>query len=210
MLEAITRSIVNLDIDAIDRFVNDALDAGCKPSDVLDAIKKGAEDAGRKFENNEYFLSELIMAGEVMKEAIKVLKPHLKYEVKGYGKVVLGTIEGDLHDIGKDIVATLLMSSGFQVFDLGIDVPPRKFAEKAKEINADVVGVSALLSVTVPRIRRVVEELRNSDIRHSVKVIAGGAALRKKYEKELGIDAAVNDAVEGIKIIKSWCKRNET
>jgi methylmalonyl-CoA mutase cobalamin-binding domain/chain len=172
---------------------------------VLKELGKGMDEVGRKFEKSEYFLADLMMAGETMKEGLKVLKPNLKSGKVDYlGKVVIGTIWGDLHDIGKDIVATLLISAGFEVYDLGIDVMPKKFAEEAIKQEAQVVAVSALLSTSISSISKVVEELINFGIRDRIKVIAGGAVLRKEYAAKLNIDAAVNNAIEGVNIIKSW------
>ena len=203
-LKEITTAIVDFKVDEIRSVVQDALDSGLDPMSILNACRNGMNIVGDKFEDGEYFFADLIMGGETMKEALKVLKPHLVAEKKAIGKVVMGTIEGDLHDIGKDIVSTLIVSAGIDVYDLGIDVPPTKFAEKAKEVNADVIGISSLLSTSVPTCKKVVEELKKRGLRDKVKVIIGGGAVRKKYIKELGVDAAVNDAVEGVRIIQSW------
>lgn len=198
-------AIVNLELDKIQDTVRQALDSGLSPLDILKELQEGMQEVGSRFQQCQYFFSELIMAGETMKEALKILKPLLESSrTKAVGKVVIGTIQGDLHDIGKDIVSTLLFSSGFEVHDLGIDVPPVKFAEKVKEADASIVGVSALLSVTVPTVSEVAEALSQKGLRSKVKIIAGGAAMRPEYAAKLGIDAAVNDAVEGVKIIKDW------
>ena len=163
------------------------------------------QEVGARFQRGEYFFSELIMAGETMKEALKILKPLLESsQTKAKGKIVIGTIQGDLHDIGKDIVSTMLVSAGFEVHDLGIDVPPESFSAKVKETGANIVGVSALLSVTVPTVSKVAEAIKLGGMRDRVKIIAGGAAMRPEYAANLGIDAAVNDAIEGVKIIKEW------
>jgi len=199
------QAIVNLQINEISSLVEEELRRGRDPYDIVRELREGMEEVGKKFENSEYFLADLIMAGETMKKALDALKPMLKECKAEYkGKIVIGTIWGDLHDIGKDIVITLLVSSGFEVYDLGIDVPPRVFAEEAKRTGAKVVAISALLSTSIPTISKVVEELRKIGIRDKVKIIAGGAALRREYANWLGIDAAVNDAMEGLKIIKSW------
>lgn len=116
----------------------------------------------------------------------------------------MGTIVGDLHDIGKNVVKMLIVSAGFEVCDLGIDVTPQEFVEAAKKVGADVIGISALLSVTVPKTAEVVRLLKESGLKEKVRVIVGGAAVRKEHEEMFGVDAAVNDAVEGVKIIKSW------
>ena len=198
-------AIVNLELNKIQDTVREALDSGLSPVEVLRELQEGMQEVGSRFQQCQYFFSELIMAGETMKEALRNLKPLLESSrAKAVGKIVIGTIQGDLHDIGKDIVSTLLFSAGFEVHDLGIDVPPAKFAEKAKETDANVVGVSALLSVTVPTVSEVAEALSQKGLRSKVKIIAGGAAMRPDYATKLGIDAAVNDAVEGVKIIKDW------
>ena len=207
MSESVKKAIVELKINEIVDLVKDELESGCSPTNLLNVLGEGMEEVGLKFEKGEYFFSELIMAGETMKEALKILKPRLEMvEFGKKGKIVLGTIQGDLHDIGKDIFSTLLTSAGFEVIDLGIDVPPKIFAEKAKKFNAKVVGVSALLSVTVPTLAEVNKSLKEQGIRDKVKLIAGGAAVRREYAKRLGLDSAVNSAVEGVNIIKSWTK----
>lgn len=198
-------AIVNLELDKIQDTVREALGSGLSPMKILKDLQEGMQEVGSRFQQCQYFFSELIMAGETMKEALKILKPLLESSrTKAAGKVVIGTIQGDLHDIGKDIVSTLLFSSGFEVHDLGIDVPPTKFVEKVKEVDANIVGVSALLSVTVPTVSEVAEALSQKGLRSKVKIIAGGAAMRPEYAAKLGIDAAVNDAVEGVKMIRDW------
>jgi len=203
-LEPIQEAIVRLKIDNVEMLVKKALDAGFTVAEIQNAVKQGSEEVGRKFEAGEYFLSDLIMAGETMKTAVTALKQHITEPAGKSGRVVIGTIKGDLHDIGKDIVGTFLAASGFEVFDLGIDVSPKRFADEARARSADIVGVSALLSVAFPMIRQVPDEVESLGVRHSVKIIGGGAALREEHAEKLNIDAAVNDAVEGLEKIKSW------
>jgi 5-methyltetrahydrofolate--homocysteine methyltransferase len=163
------------------------------------------EVVGEKYERNEYFLAELIMAGETMKEGMKTLEPHLKAgELKRVGKVVIGTVRGDLHDIGKNIVATLLSAAGFDVIDLGVDVPPEKFVEAVKENSPDIVGMSALLTTTMVEMEDIIKELKKAGLRDKVKVIIGGAPITREYAEKIGADAAARDAVEGVNICKSW------
>jgi len=205
ILNEITNGIVHLEYENVKKLVNSALEKDIKPLDVLEALRKGLEKVGEKFEKQEYFLSELIMAGEIMKDLLNILKPYLLSKTpKAKGKIVLGTILGDLHDIGKDIIKTLLISSGFEVYDLGIDVSPEQFVKKAKEVDADIIGISALLSTTVPTTAKVIKYLEKAKLRKKVKVIIGGAAVRKEHIKKYGVDAAVNDAMEGLNIIKAW------
>jgi 5-methyltetrahydrofolate--homocysteine methyltransferase len=141
-----------------------------------------------------------------MKRALSVLKPRLRAGVEGGGKIVLGTIFGDLHDIGKEIAKSLLVSAGFEVFDLGVDVSPEKFVKKAEETGAKVIGVSALLSTSIANSADVVKALKAAGIRDKVKVIVGGAAARPWMIEEYGVDAVVYDAVKGLEIIREWQK----
>lgn len=207
-LKAISECIVELRIAEIQGVVKQALDAGVAVEDILGAVADASQEVGAKFEHNEFFLSDLIMAGETTKIALAAVTPFVKGTPRTSGRVVIGTIEGDLHDIGKNLVIRLLEANGFEAFDLGIDVPAKKFAQKAAEVRAECVGISALLSVTVPTIKNVAEHLENAGLRSKVRIIAGGAALRKEYVNQLKIDAAVNDVVEGLNIVKSWVNKN--
>lgn len=209
ILSKIRDAIVNLDIDNIQRLCEEALKAGIPAYEiVMNGMSKGMEIVGEKYERNEYFLAELIMAGEVMKEGMKVLEPHLKGgEVKKIGKVVIGTVRGDLHDIGKNIVATLLSAAGFEVIDLGVDVPPEKFVEAVKEYKPDIVGMSALLTTTMIEMENVIKALKEAGLRDKVKIIIGGAPVTKEFAERIGADAAARDAVEGVNICKSWMEQ---
>ncbi|MBS7606293.1 MAG: corrinoid protein [Candidatus Bathyarchaeia archaeon] len=209
ILNKIRDAIVNLDIDNIQRLCEEALKAGIPAYEiVMNGMSKGMEIVGEKYERNEYFLAELIMAGEVMKEGMKVLEPHLKGgEVKKIGKVVIGTVRGDLHDIGKNIVATLLSAAGFEVIDLGVDVPPEKFVEAVKEYRPDIVGMSALLTTTMIEMENVIKALKEAGLRDKVKIIIGGAPVTKEFAEKIGADAAARDAVEGVNICKSWMEQ---
>ncbi|NIM45543.1 MAG: hypothetical protein GTN80_07850 [Nitrososphaeria archaeon] len=204
MIDRITQGIKELEIEEIQTLVQRALDSGHTADKILDAIRKGADEVGRFFEEGTYFISDLVMAGQIMKTALEILQPHLKAGGESQGKIVLGTIEGDIHDIGKQIVKTFMASAGFEVHDLGVDVPAKKFAEAAKDINADIVAVSVLFSVAALNLESVVEEIRTAGLREKVKVIAGGAAARQEYINRFGVDAAVNDAITGMDKIRSW------
>lgn len=206
ILKNIAQDIIDLNIESIGENVQIALNAHAEPIKLLDSLSSGLEEVGKRFERGEYFLTDLIMAGETMKIALDVLKPYLtnKEGVSNKGKIVLGTIAGDLHDIGKNIIKGFLEADGFTVYDLGIDVLPKTCAEKAKEVGANVVGISALLSTSQPKSKEVVEELKKIGIRDKVKVIVGGAAARDWMIKEYGVDATTTDAMNGLAKIKSW------
>jgi len=203
-LGGLKQALVELEPTKLDELVKEALSSGLEPMKILDALRSGTEEIGQRFEKGEYFVSELVMAGELMKNVLSVLKRHLKAETGSEGKIVLGTIIGDLHDIGKEIVKSLLISSSFEVYDLGIDVPPEKFVEKAKETGTKIIGISALLSTSIANTADVVKALKEDGIRDKVKVIVGGAAARPWMVEKYGVDAAVYDAIKGLEIIKKW------
>ena len=198
--------LVELDFEGAKKAAQDALDAGASPQRIVTGgIGEGMNIVGQKFEKSEYFLSELIVAGEVAKEVTQLLQPHLKgTQLKKLGKVVIGTVRGDLHDIGKNIVAMMLETAGFEVIDLGSDVPAENFVDAVKKHNPDIVGMSALLTVTMTEMAGVIQQLKDSGVRQKVKVIVGGAPLTEDYAKSIGADAFGRDAVQGAEICKSW------
>jgi len=198
--------LVGLDFDGARKAAQDSLAAGVPPQKIVtDGIGEGMNIVGKKFELSEYFLSELIVAGEIAKEITQLLQPHLKgAEIKKRGKVVVGTVRGDLHDIGKNIVAMMLETAGFEVIDLGSDVPAEAFVDAARKYNPDIIGMSALLTVTMTEMANVIEQLKKSGLRNKVKVIVGGAPLTEDYARSIGADAFGRDAVQGTEICKSW------
>jgi len=206
ILEKLKESIVNFDVEGIQKACKDALLSGISPYEaVMGGMAKGMEEVGKRYEAREYFLPELIIAGEVMKEGMKVLEPHLKTgEVKPIGKVVIGTVKGDIHDIGKNVVATLLRAAGFDVVDLGVDVSAERFVNVAREHKPDIVALSALLTSTMPEMELVIDALRKAKVRSKVKVIIGGASITAEYAKMIGADAGVREAFEGVNVCKAW------
>jgi len=209
VLARLRDAIVNLDIDGVKRAAREALDVGITPYEaVMDGMAKGMEVVGQKYEAGEYFLAELIMAGETMKEGLSVLEPYMKAgDMKHIGRVVIGTVEGDLHDIGKNVVITLLTASGFEVVDLGVDVPAEKFVEAVKQYKPDIVAMSALLTTTMVNMAKIIKALEQAGLREKVKVIVGGAPLTEEYAKQIGADAYGRDAVEGVNICKKWVSK---
>jgi 5-methyltetrahydrofolate--homocysteine methyltransferase len=197
-------AIVQLDIDGIRRIAQEALDKGIPAYEaVMEGMSKGMEIVGKKFEEGEFFLSDLIMAGETMKAGMEVLKPHLKAgQVKSMGRVVIGTVKGDIHDIGKNIVSTLLSSAGFEVHDLGVDVDVDRFVKAVQEFKAHILAMSALLTVTMPYMEEVIKAVEKEGIRSQLKIIVGGAPLSEDYAKRIGADAYAEDAVTGVEKCK--------
>lgn len=177
--------------------VQEALDAGCKPVDILnDGMIAAMDEVGAKFKNGEIFVPEMLVAAKAMKNGVAVLKPLLSSgEAGAAGKVIIGTVAGDLHDIGKNLVGMMLESSGFEVIDLGVDVPKEKFVE-AYEANPDakIIGCSALLTTTMPALRETVALLNASSFRSKVKIMVGGAPISAAFAEEIGADAYTEDA----------------
>lgn len=205
-LKKIKSAIVELDIDSIEELCMDAIETGLSAYDVvMNGMAKGMEIVGQKYEDGEYYLAELIMAGETMKEGLMVLDPYLKAsDIKKAGKIIIGTVKGDLHDIGKNVFVSLLKAQNFDVIDLGVDVSSSQFLKAVKENNPDFVAMSALLTTTMVEMENVVKQLEESGLRSSLKIILGGAPLTKEYADKIGADAAATDAVEGIRIINCW------
>jgi len=204
ILEGLKEAIIKFDIDNIKSLAEDALKQGVSAYDcVMDGMAKGMEVVGLNYQRGEYFLPELVMAGETFKEGMKVFGMHLKpSEITSKGRVVIGTVEGDLHDIGKNIVASMVEAAGFEVHDLGVDVSADRFLKKVRETSADVVAMSALLSTTFPHMREVIDGIRKTEIR--AKTLVGGAPLNTETAGSLGADGYGRDAVEGANICKQW------
>ena len=206
LLAKIRESVAELDLDQTLEHVKEAVEKGLGVVDIIEkGLAEGMRIVGEKYESGEYFIADLIVSAEIFNKALSILKPKLeemRKQVKPLGTVVIGTVYGDIHDIGKNLVATMLRISGFEVVDLGVDVPPEKFVESVKKHNADIVGISTLLTSTMTHIRDVVEALKKAGLRDRVKVIVGGAPLTEEIAKELGADAYGENAVKAVEICK--------
>jgi methylmalonyl-CoA mutase cobalamin-binding domain/chain len=203
-LEDLSKMLINLEIDDIANLVQKKINAGVEPQEILEALTRGMDEVGRLYEENEYFLPELVLAGETMKAAFKVLKPHLKVSDVGESRAIItATVKGDNHDIGKNILITMLLSAGFEVIDLGTDCSPDKIVQAVREQNAKVVALSALLTTTMREISQVNAALIEAGLRDRIKLIVGGAPLSETLAIELGADAYGADAIEGVRKIKS-------
>jgi methylmalonyl-CoA mutase cobalamin-binding domain/chain len=203
-LDDITKALIDLDVDGIASLIKSEVDKGVDPQEILTALTTGLDEVGRLYETNEYFLVELVLAGETMKEAISVLEPHMKAEEKGDKEtVIVATVKGDNHDIGKNILITMMLSAGFDIVDLGIDCPAEKIVKAVKETGAKVVALSCLLTMTVNEIVIVGEALTEAGLRDEVKIIVGGAPLSMDLAKKMGADDYGADAIEGVRRIKA-------
>ena len=182
-----------------------ALDKGLEVNSILEALRMGLDEVGEKYRKGEYFLPELILGGRAAEGAIAVLLPQIGSEDSSFlGTIVLGTVEGDIHDLGKTIVFTMLTGAGFKVYDVGIDAPASKFVQKAMEVNADIVAASALLTTTVPRLKDIEDELVKAGIREKVKTMVGGAAVTEKYAQSVGADGYGKDGYDAVVLAKSF------
>jgi len=181
-----------------------ALAAGVEPLKLVNEYMVPAMDeVGRRFECNEYFVPELLISARAMKSALELIRPLLAAKgAQPVGRVVIGTVKGDLHDIGKNLVAAMLEGGGFEVIDLGVNVTPEKFVETVKQKNANVVAMSALLTTTMPAMRATIEALKNAGIRRQVKVIIGGAPITQKYADEIGADGYGESAPSAVTLAK--------
>jgi methylmalonyl-CoA mutase cobalamin-binding domain/chain len=200
----LSQMIINLELETIGNAVQMKLDDGNTPEAVLSELTRGMDEVGRLYEQNEFFLPELVLAGDTMKEAIRVLKPHLRADdTKERKTIVAATVEGDNHDIGKNILITMLLSAGFDVVDLGTDCPPEKIVHAVKTHRPAIVALSALLTMTMREVTLVDAALREAGLREGVKIIVGGVPFTEELAHELGADAYGADAIEGVKRIKA-------
>jgi corrinoid protein of di/trimethylamine methyltransferase len=211
LLQSMKQSVIDGDPDAAAELSRRAIREGLDPLLAINGgFAPGLTVVGEQFEQGEMFLPDLILAGAAMKAATSILGPELQKAGTAretLGVVVLGTVKGDIHEIGKSLVATMLTASGFDVVDLGVDVPFETFAAKAEELRADIVGVSALLTTTMSGQRNVVEALQRRGLRPRVKVIIGGAPVTESWVKEIGADGYGKDAVAAVALAKSLLGR---
>jgi corrinoid protein of di/trimethylamine methyltransferase len=206
LFEAMAQSIIDGETEAASEHAQRAIDLGIDPIEAINrGFMFGVNYVGDQFSCGEMFLPELVGAGEAMKAAIAVLEPEmssrgLKREIAG--RAVIGTIQGDIHDIGKTLVGTMLAAGGFEVYDLGIDVPVQKFIDKAREVDADIIGVSALLTTTMVRQKDVIQAVQAAGMGSQVKVMVGGAPVTRSWVEEIGADGYSEDAVGAVAVAK--------
>lgn len=209
LFEQIKQAVLDEDEDLVKNLVKKALDAKLPAYDILmKGLHPGLVVAGEKYEKMQFFLTDLMLVGEITTAVMDIIKPYLKSEkAKTSGKVVIGTVEGDIHDIGKNIVIAMLCGAGFEVYDIGIDQPSKKFVEKTIEVNADIVGASAILGAVKFRVREIHEELSNARIRDKVGLVCGGWGFTEEVARSFGADAVGDDAVDGLRKIEELVKR---
>lgn len=209
--DELTDAVVDLREDDAVRVTERLLDEGTDPAAVLEAARNAMDVIGDRFACGEAFIPELVMAGEIMHAVSEQLKPRLAQGPGGSGQgvVILGTAQGDIHDIGKDIVATMLDIAGFEVIDLGVDVAPERFVEEARAHDATIIGVSALLTQAIESMRRTIATIDEGGLRPSTRVMIGGAPVTDSVREHTGADGWGKDAVAAVELAKSWTARDE-
>jgi len=206
LFEKITNSIILGEPDLTVAATKEALAAGIEPMAIIhEGLMPGMNVVGEKFSSGEYFLPDLIIAADGMQRAMELLEPELnarQQKAESAGTVIIGTVKGDIHEIGKSLVATMLSANGFKVIDLGVDVPTQKFVDKVTETGADLVGLSALLTTTMTVQREVIQALVQAGIRDKVKVIVGGAPVTRGWAKDIGADGFAEDAMGAVAVAR--------
>ena len=207
IVEDFVNAAVNMDIKIAKDSCKKAMNQGMDPYEFIEqAISKALVLIGDKFENEEFFLPELFMAAEIVKKSMKILEPHIKGsgKKKNIGKIVIGTAKSDMHDIGKNIVSFFLQAEGFEVIDLGVDVSPEKFVEVVRNEKPDILGISVLITLTMPEVSNTMKALEKANLRNQVKIIVGGAPITQEFIDDIGADAIALNAIDGIKKCKRW------
>ncbi|MCP4404173.1 MAG: methionine synthase [bacterium] len=207
MKEKLVDAITNMREDEALKLTQEMLDAGEAPQTILDAGREALALVGERYDAEEYFLPELILSGETIKEIAELVKPHLQEdatETNALGKVVIGTVAGDIHDVGKDIVAFMLDVNNFEIYDLGVDVPAETFVEKIKEVQPQIVAISGFLTLAFDAMKATVEAIKEAGVRESVKIMIGGAPMDDTVTSYIGADAYRPDASAAVTLAKEW------
>lgn len=202
----LVNKLADLKEQEVIKIVKDRLSAGEEPLKILDDARKAMGVVGKRFADGQYFIPDLVYSGEILKVVTELVRPKLTKaaEAKRLGKVVFGTVAGDIHDIGKDIVVFMLDVNGFEVFDLGVDVPVQKFVEKIKESGAPIVGLSGFLTLAYDSMKETIEAMKAAGLRDKVKVMIGGGQITEEIRKYTGADAFGKDAMAGVTLAKKW------
>jgi len=210
MSKELVDAMVNMKEKEAIGMAKDLIDGGQGPMNILDACKEAMEIVGSRFEKGEFFLPELVMAGEMLRQISEFVKPKLKGKEKTerLGRVIIGTVEGDIHDIGKDIVVFMLDVNGFEVLDLGIDVPVQKFVDSIKDFQPSVVGLSGFLTLAFDSMKSTVDAITEAGLRDKVRIMIGGGQIDEEVRKYSGADAYGTDAMDAVKLAKQWIGTN--
>jgi 5-methyltetrahydrofolate--homocysteine methyltransferase len=206
MAKDLVTALADLKEEEALKIVKDRLSAGEDSLKILEDARKGMEIVGNRFTSSDYFIPDLVYSGEILKEVTELVKPKLSkaVESKKLGKIVFGTVAGDIHDIGKDIVVFMLDVNGFEVHDLGIDVPVQKFVDKIRETGAPIVGLSGFLALAFDSMKETVEAIKAAGLRDKIKIMIGGGQMSDEIKNYTGADAYGKDAMAGVSLAKKW------
>jgi len=204
-LEDLARAIGDLDEETATKLVREKLQKGDDPLKIVELCRKGLEVVGQRYEAMEYFLSQLVLAADIFQKLVEIVAPKLKQrKAEVRGTVVLGTVQGDIHDMGKNLVAILLRLNGFDVYDLGVDVPAKAFVDKVKATGAKIIGLSGLLTIAWDSMKKTIEEFKNAGLRNKVKIMIGGGTINDSVVKYVGADAYGKTTVDAVKLAIEW------
>ncbi len=207
MSDDLVQEISDLNEDRIMSLVEEKIEKGQDPKRVLDECRKGITKVGERYEQKEYFLPELMLAGEVLDDVMALIKPELKggdSEEEGLGKVLIATVQGDIHDIGSGIVSFVLEINGFDVHNIGVDVPPEEIVDNIKELKPEVVGLSAFLTTAIDDLKETIEVIDGEGLREDVRIMIGGAPINQEVTEHVGADDWGEDAMEAVRLAKKW------
>jgi len=206
MSEKLVEAMVGMKEKEALEITKQMIEAGEDPINILNACKDAMNEVGARFEKGEFFLPELVMAGEMLNQISEIVKPKMTgaVETERLGKVIIGTVEGDIHDIGKDLVVFMLDVNGFEVLDLGIDVPIQKFVDAIKDFKPAVVGLSGFLTLAFDSMKATVDAIAEAGLRDQIKIMIGGGQIDEAVKKYAGADAYGSDAIEAVKLSKKW------
>jgi 5-methyltetrahydrofolate--homocysteine methyltransferase len=206
MTQNLANTLADLKEKEAMEMVKQRLGAGEDPLKILDDARRGMEIVGKRFETREYFIPDLVYSGEILKGITEMVKPKLAKagKVEHLGKVVIGTVAGDIHDIGKDIVTFMLDINGFEVYDLGVDIPAQKFVDKIKDTNSSIVGLSGFLTLAFDAMKETIEAIKAAGLRNKVNIMIGGGLIDEDIKKYTGADAYGRDAVVAVSLAKKW------
>jgi methanogenic corrinoid protein MtbC1 len=206
MSKKLVNAIADMKEEEALKLVREMVEGGSDPMEILEAGRKAVDIVGQRYEKGTYFLPELMLAGEMLTQITDIIKPELAKmpEVKRHGKVVIGTVAGDIHDIGKNVVSFMLDVNGFDVLDLGVDVPAQKFVEAIQDFEPQVVGLSGFLTLAFDAMKETVEAIKAAGLRDGVKIMVGGGQVNEKIQEYAGADAYGKDAMAGVSLAKKW------
>jgi methanogenic corrinoid protein MtbC1 len=206
MSKKLVNAIADMKEEEALKLVRGMVEGGSDPMEILEAGRKAMDIIGQRYEKGTYFLPELMLAGEMLTQITDIIKPEMAKmpEVERLGKVVMGTVEGDIHDIGKNIVSFMLDVNGFDVLDLGVDVSPQKFVEAIQDFEPQVVGLSGFLALAYDAMKETVEAIKTAGLRDGVKIMVGGGQVSDEVRKYTGADAYGKDAMAGVSLAKEW------